>query len=220
MKSAYRIIGLCVSGVLLSACVAPPPPPLPRAYYTPPPDPDWTQDLPASIREAPDGDLQLGKTSWDISLYKGAPVRWGGTIVSVINDKNVTRIEIDGRRLDQYGRPLQAVRPDGRFVAMAPAPFDATNYNKGREVTVAGRLQGAGSSSRTLPIVAAEETHLWPQTNAAHPRYADYSTIVNYRPYRPAGYGYYFPRINFGFSYGSGYRHGGDRYGFHIGIAP
>jgi len=96
----------------------------------------------------------------------GAMVRWGGDIVSVTPEADQTCLEILGRPLDFNARPNPEGQPLGRFVACHADYYDPDEYSAGREVTVAGKLQGIakrkiGDYHYQFPKVAASGVYLW-----------------------------------------------------------
>ena len=98
----------------------------------------------------------------------GAAVRWGGRIVAVEPKSNQTCFEMISTRLDASGRPRWASdEVGGRFIACRTGFYDPALFEKNREVTFAGRIDGyetrkIGGYDYRFPRVDAEVVYLWP----------------------------------------------------------
>jgi outer membrane lipoprotein len=98
----------------------------------------------------------------------GAVVRWGGRIVEVEPQPNRTCFHMISTRLDTYGRPHWASDDvGGRFIACRAGFYDPAVFEKNREVTVTGRIDGyesrrIGQYDYRLPRVNADVVYLWP----------------------------------------------------------
>jgi outer membrane lipoprotein len=98
----------------------------------------------------------------------GAVVRWGGRIVEVEPQPNRTCFQMISTRLDVSGRPYWASDDvGGRFIACRTGFYDPAVFEKNREVTFTGRLEGydtrrIGQYDYRLPRVAADVVYLWP----------------------------------------------------------
>lgn len=98
----------------------------------------------------------------------GAVVRWGGRIVDVEPQPNRTCFHMISTRLDAYGRPYWASDDvGGRFVACRTGFYDPAVFEKNREVTFTGRVDGyenrrIGQYDYRLPRVNADVVYLWP----------------------------------------------------------
>ena len=155
-------------------------------------------NLPTAIQDPPAFDLGYQEAAMNITKYKNAPVRWGGTIVQVENEPNFSAIQVLSYPLGRYGRPDLDEPNQGRFVLKSPAFLDPGVYKKDTAITVAGVLQGdaertVGNKTLRLPLVASTQLHLWEE--------------VDYYPYY-GGYGGY------GFGFGSGFYPYGGFYGY------
>lgn len=153
--------------------------------------------LPDAIRKAPSKDISVAQVRRDIAAYKGQYARWGGTIASAENLKDATLLEIVARDLDSDGRPRDTDASQGRFIARVSGFLDPTVYAEGREITVAGTIEGSlvrkiGEYEYTYPVLNAAATHLWPQRVRYPPGYYYYDPFWPYPPY-PWGYPYYYP---------------------------
>ncbi len=156
--------------------------------------------LPEAIRKAPPKDIAVSEVRRNIDLYKGQFVRWGGTIASVENRKGETWLEIVARELDGDGRPRETDVSQGRFLARITGFLDPAVYAPGREMTVAGTIEGhltrkIGEYVYTYPVVNVELSHLWP-VRVRYPRdYYYYDPFWPYpwypwSPWYPWGYPY------------------------------
>ncbi len=119
------------------------------------------------LREQAAPELSLGVVAEAPDLYKGKTVLWSGVIISSINVKEGTMIEVLQKPADTRGKPKDVDESEGRFLALYPGYLDVAIYNGGRKVTVAGEVQGKkiqrlGEIEYTYPLVSAREIHLWP----------------------------------------------------------
>ncbi len=107
------------------------------------------------------------------AAYQGERVRWGGTIASVKNKQDETWIEVVAHDLSTGGRPKRTDQTDGRFIIKTREFVEPEIYQKGREVTVAGKVEGSepshiGARAYDFPVVVSEKMYLWPvRQNAA-----------------------------------------------------
>lgn len=99
----------------------------------------------------------------------GAIVRWGGSIVAIQPQPNRTCFEMMSTRLSVYGRPYWAAADDvgGRFIACRTGFHDPALFEKNREVTFTGRIDGyenrrVGEYEYRFPRVEADVVYLWP----------------------------------------------------------
>jgi outer membrane lipoprotein len=98
----------------------------------------------------------------------GAIVRWGGRIVEVEPQPDRTCFHMISTRLDAYARPYWASDDvGGRFVACRSGFYDPAVFERNREVTFTGRIDGyesrrIGQYDYRLPRVAADVVYLWP----------------------------------------------------------
>lgn len=106
----------------------------------------------------------------------GKKIRWGGTIVSVVNQPQQTRLEIVSRPLRANGRPRESDTTDGRFLAIIDGFLDPVVYAKGRQITVQGVVTGveAGSIGEYpyhFVVVSVTSHTLWKQQEPVDVRY-------------------------------------------------
>jgi outer membrane lipoprotein len=152
--------------------------------------------IPEAIRTAPPTDVQLAEVRGEPQRFVGSTVRWGGTIASVRNLPQTTRIEVVGRRLDTDGRPLEEDQSAGRFVAEVEGFLDPTVFDKGREVTVRGRIESAvqeriGDHLYTYPLMRVEHLYLWAPRPPPVGPYPYYYDPFWYDPWYPWGWPYH-----------------------------
>lgn len=99
---------------------------------------------------------------------EGEPVRWGGSIISVEPRPDTTCFQVLARELNDYSRPRRIDDSAGRFLACRKGFYDPAVFTEGRDVTVAGRIDGRetrriGEYDYPLPRVAADVVYLWPE---------------------------------------------------------
>ena len=98
----------------------------------------------------------------------GALVRWGGRIVEVEPLPERTCFHMISTRLDTYGRPYWASDDvGGRFIACRTGFYDPAVFERNREVTFTGRVDGyesrrIGQYDYRVPRLATEVVYLWP----------------------------------------------------------
>ncbi|TWT20092.1 Slp/YeaY family lipoprotein [Luteimonas marina] len=103
----------------------------------------------------------------------GAQVRWGGIIVQVEPKANATCFEMMSTRLTETGRPYWATDDsNGRFIACRTGFYDPAIFERGREVTFIGRIEGyenrrIGEYDYRFPKVAADVVYLWSRRDTA-----------------------------------------------------
>lgn len=150
--------------------------------------------------EAPAENPRLAAVKSNLDAHAGAPVRWGGTIVSVENEEGATWIEVLERKLDRYGYPDPHSQSDGRFFIKEGSVLDPKVYAEGRRITVRGTLSGSvekqvNDQPYLLPTVESEQHSLWGNTRP----------YANYRRYYPYYDPYYF--LHRPYYYPFGYHH-------------
>ncbi|NIP73348.1 MAG: Slp/YeaY family lipoprotein [Gammaproteobacteria bacterium] len=148
--------------------------------------------VPSQIREPAPGDLGLAQVQAEPQRHTGAPVRWGGTIVSVDNRPQVTTIVVVARPLDSSGRPREGDGSLGRFLAQVEGFLDPAVYAPQRQITVFGHVEGAmtraiGEHPYRYPVVKVRTLYLWEPPPEHDWRYYDpywpYWYDPFYRPY-------------------------------------
>ncbi|TDK26054.1 hypothetical protein E2F46_05480 [Luteimonas aestuarii] len=140
----FRLLSAAGALLLLSAC-ATHPKPLQGAY----------------VDTTPHAAMQGDST--------GALVRWGGRIVQVEPRADATCFEMISTRLTETGRPYWADDDtNGRFIACRAGFYDPAVFERNREVTFTGRIDGyesrrIGEYDYRFPRVAADVVYLWPK---------------------------------------------------------
>ncbi|MEJ2692475.1 MAG: Slp family lipoprotein [Candidatus Thiodiazotropha sp.] len=132
--------------------------------------------VPELIRTAPAGDVRVEEVQKQDNQFVGSEVRWGGHIISVRNQPQVTLIEVLSRRLDKEGKPLEEGQIGGRFLARIPGFLEPEEYPKDRLLTVKGEVkqvieQQIGNYPYPYPVVEVEAYHLWPEEKRYPPSY-------------------------------------------------
>jgi outer membrane lipoprotein len=99
----------------------------------------------------------------------GTIVRWGGRIVSVEPQSQRTCFQVIATRLQDSGRPRSnGDDTGGRFIACRAGFYDPAVFEKNREVTFTGRIDGyetrkIGEYDYRFPKLAADVVYLWPE---------------------------------------------------------
>lgn len=179
MMNALRIVLVVVLALLAAACAS---------------------NVPRNISTTPAGDLSVADVRTDIVNHIGDSVRWGGSIIAVEHDEDLTRVEIISRRLRRDGRPLEEDGSFGRFIATFEGFLDPAIYFEGREITVFGHVEGEfdgqiGKRPYVYPVVQVSEHQLWRRFENAEPYPYPYMPGYRVYYYDPFYYpwGYYYP---------------------------
>ena len=125
--------------------------------------PKIAKDLKAKI----DTRIQFKQVIQNPELFLGKTVLWGGVIIHTKNTKEGTLIEILQKPTDSQSRPKAVDISEGRFLALYDGYLDSAIYAQGREVTIAGVIEGKkvlqlGEIEYTYPLVSVKDIHLWP----------------------------------------------------------
>jgi outer membrane lipoprotein len=96
------------------------------------------------------------------------PVRWGGVILETRPENNYTCFEVLSRKLQTSMRPQDNDQASGRFIACKPGFYDPEIFEKGREVTLTGKIihmdtRKVGEYDYHFPVVDIEFMILWPE---------------------------------------------------------
>ncbi len=116
----------------------------------------------------------------DLKSALGHTVRWGGTILEIINKKDFSQIIILGYPLDNQARPIYYGRNGTRrFIANFSNFIEPNTYTKNREITIIGKLEGIeqskiGEFDYEFPVITVEKHLLWPTRS-----YYDYDPYYN-----------------------------------------
>jgi outer membrane lipoprotein len=109
----------------------------------------------------------------DPDSFKGRIVLWGGEIIQIRNTKDATWIELLHHPLAGDDRPIRGAASEGRFLIRHVGFLDPAVYGRGREITVAGEIQGRQMQpldevEYAYPVVADKDLVLWgPQRKPA-----------------------------------------------------
>ena len=124
-------------------------------------------------------------------------VRWGGVLLETRPESEFTCFEILSKQLEKSMRPKVSDQAGGRFIACKPGFYDPETFEKGREVTLTGKIiymdtRKIGEYDYPFPVVDIEFMSLWPERR--NPVYYDF-----YGPYRP--YYWHYPPYRFHYRY-------------------
>ncbi|MCO6427326.1 Slp family lipoprotein [Nitrosomonas communis] len=151
--------------------------------------------LPPAIKDFPVTNVPYHTLSQNIEAYKDTPLRWGGVIIDVENEKDFTLVQVLFYPLDYKGYPQLNKESEGRFVIESSEFLDPAVYAKDSEITVAGTLKGdiertIGNKIIRVPLISATAIYLWPKDY----RYYYYGPgRYSYPPYPYSGYYYGYP---------------------------
>jgi outer membrane lipoprotein len=115
----------------------------------------------------------------DPQKYLGKIVLWGGVIAKTTNRPDETVFEIRQSELDIEKRPKNLDSSAGRFIVRHPGFLDPAIYKEGREITVAGEIEGRevlplAGIQYSYPVILAREIHLWEKIDPRYYPYWDY----------------------------------------------
>jgi outer membrane lipoprotein len=123
--------------------------------------------------------------------YQGKVVLWSGVIVAGRNQKAGTLLEVLEKPADSQGRPKDVDQSEGRFLAIYDGFLDLAIYSQGREVTIAGEIEGKrvlplGEMEYTYPLLSIKEIYLWKTREQSYPYPYPYGYYPwwGYPPYR------------------------------------
>jgi outer membrane lipoprotein len=136
----------------------------------------------------------------------GVRVRWGGEIIKVEPQADVTCFQVLSRNLYSDARPdHHRDESNGRFIACGKGFYDPAVYTEGRDVTVTGSVNGTeqqkvGEYNYTFPRVDADQVYLWSERSYYNYAYDPYWWGPGWGPYWPYwgwgwGYGWYGPTV-------------------------
>ena len=134
--------------------------------------------VPVSIRTAPADDIRVEEAQHEANHFVDSKIRWGGSIISVQNHPQETRIEILSRSLSKEGKPREESNSGGRFIARIPGYLEPEEYPKDRLMTVTGTIKEllekpVGNYPYPYPVVDVESYYLWPEEKRYPPHYYD-----------------------------------------------
>lgn len=163
LRTWRALFGLVSLPLLLSACVS----------------------VPDPIATEPSAPVAIKDVQTNIDAYSGKEVRWGGTIVGIVNNSESSDLLIVSRPLSRLQRPKASDTSSGRFIARVPGFLEPETYTEGREVTVTGAISGieirpVGQTQYTYPVVAVEGKHLWSKRPTGNRAYTGYHGFHHY----------------------------------------
>ncbi len=125
-----------------------------------------TYAISPAVRDHADKTIPFEKLLADPESCTGKLFILGGTIAQTSTTQQGTLIEVVQKRLDYWGKPEHSQRTGGRFLALHPGHLNPMAYAPGRDITIAGEVQG--TSSRLLgdnhydyPVLLLKEHKLW-----------------------------------------------------------
>lgn len=125
--------------------------------------------------------------------FKNVTVILGGTIIQTTNFKDHSDVEILQKPLDGNYQPQAMDTADGRFLARCREFLDPEIYKAGRDISVAGTVEGkverpVGEVSYAYPLINCQKLQLWYGRRDDY----DYPAPYWYGPYGGyGGYGWY-----------------------------
>jgi outer membrane lipoprotein len=136
-----------------------------------------------------DKSIQFDSLERDPQPYAGKLVILGGIITQTTPAKQGTLIEVLQKPLDFWGKPRRTDESGGKFLVYYSAYLDPLVYAEGREITVAGEVEGPrskelGTIEYSYPVVLSRELKLWPRERA-HTPHPDYLDPLLYDPHNP-----------------------------------
>lgn len=146
-----------------------------------------TYAISPEISHKADKTISFDRLQADPDEYKGKLLILGGIIAQTTAIKQGTLIEIEQKRLDYWGKPERMKRTGGRFLAFYPGYLDPLVYSPGRDITIAGEVQGIsspalGDKQYDYPVILTKEMKLWPVIRESwnKPQWID--PLYNYDP--------------------------------------
>lgn len=114
-----------------------------------------------------DKDLPFQAVLRNPDHFRGKTILLGGRIIETTPLEGKTRVTVLQYPLGFRDKPSVDSASEGRFIAEAQGFLDPVVYSTGRQVTVAGIVDGKevlpiGEISYTYPIVTSRELYLWP----------------------------------------------------------
>lgn len=118
-----------------------------------------------TLREV-DRNLSYAELHEAPKAHKGKVVLLGGVVVKAVNKEEGTLLEIYQTGIDGSGKPIELDRSGGRFLAFYKGFLDSEVYCKGRQVTIAGAVEGErigklGELEYHYPYLVIRAIHLW-----------------------------------------------------------
>ncbi|RKZ86829.1 MAG: starvation-inducible protein [Gammaproteobacteria bacterium] len=153
-------------------------------------------NLPETISRVPENNHQLRNVVNDVDNFIGQQVRWGGEIIKVSRDNNLSILEIKQFPLNRYGFPLTNVHSQGKFIARSDQLFDQEVYQEGLLITFSGMItseikETVKRKDNYLPIITITDSNLWPYRISKGRAYTNTSMESEFRGYGIEGSGHY-----------------------------
>lgn len=103
----------------------------------------------------------------DPKSYLGQIVMWGGKIIEIKPLEAVTEVTVLQLDLDDWGKPRDNDRSQGRYVARSTEFLDPAVFPKGTLITTVGRVvdtasRPIGQMTYTYPVIGIDEIKKWP----------------------------------------------------------
>jgi outer membrane lipoprotein len=140
-----------------------------------------------TLRQQADPAISFEALRKEPDAFKGRTVILGGDILKTQNAQQRTSIEILQKPLDHYEAPLITDQTAGRFIAQCDQYLDPAIYDRGRQITVAGKVLGSyagqvGEADYLYPLITCGEVHLWPRVSQ-EPVYPHPWLLYRYHPW-------------------------------------
>jgi len=118
------------------------------------------------LREV-DKDLPFQAVLRNPDEFKGKTILLGGKIIETTPLQGKTRMTVLQHPLGFRNKPSIDEGSEGRFIVEAAGFLDPVVYSAGRQVTVAGIVEGKevlplGEITYTYPLITSRELYLWP----------------------------------------------------------
>lgn len=144
--------------------------------------------LPHAMRDNSYSTTPLSLVKSNLPSYINMPLRWGGTIINVVNEKDSSQVQALFYPISNYGRPRTERKTEGRFAMTSHLFLDPAIFKEGTEFTVTGILSGEikhkiGKKTLNLPLLSIEQIHVWPVQQQLNDRFYPYPRY--YYPYSP-----------------------------------
>ena len=120
------------------------------------------------VRQQAEPRLLFSELRQNPDAFDGRTVIIGGDVLSTRNMAQHTFIEVLQKPLDALEVPIITDQTEGRFMARCDGYLDPAVYDKGRQITIAGRVLGShmgkvGDAQYVYPLISCIEIHLLPK---------------------------------------------------------
>ena len=131
------------------------------------------------------------------TAHQNQHVVWGGQILATEVKQAYSLVTILAKPLDSDGEPVATDKSDGRFLARFTGFRDPAVFAAGRQITVAGTVQGSesrkiGEFEYHYPVISVVQYRLWPVPVARSYDDYDYWWYEPWYPWYPYPW-YYYP---------------------------